>query len=153
MTTLAGWGGRIFGRKVTTGNIGEGASPAMAMETQAKTTLRPRPFRVKLSGMVLMLVRLPNGRQVRASVQTLSTSGGLMFLQKPLDEKIEVELLFHVDNATIRARGQMLFPTFAAQGWLQPFRFIDLSEAARKGLESNLQSFRERMREEIGLGV
>jgi len=149
MTTLAGWGGRILGRKETTG---EDAPAAMAMG-QAKTTLRPRPFRVKLSGMVLILVRLPNGRQVRAAVQTLSTSGGLMYLQKPLDEKIEVELLFHVDHATIRARGQMLFPTWAAQGWLQPFRFIDLPEAARKGLESNLQSFRERMRESVGAGV
>jgi len=149
MTTLAGWGGRIFGKKGTTG---EDARAAMAME-QAKPRLRPRPFRVKLSGMVLILVRLPNGRQVRAAVQTLSTSGGLMFLQKPLDEQIAVELLFHVDHATIRARGQMLFPTFAARGWLQPFRFIDLPEAARKGLESNLQSFRERMRESVDTGV
>jgi hypothetical protein len=149
MTTLAGWGGRIFARKE---NAGDDALAAMAMG-QAKPTLRPRPFRVKLSGMVLILLRLPNGRQVRAAVQTLSTSGGLMFLQKPLDEKIEVELLFHVDHATIRARGQMLFPTFAAQGWLQPFRFVDLPEAARKGLESNLQSFRERMRESVDIGV
>jgi hypothetical protein len=147
MTILAGWGGRFFGRK---GTEGEDTRSAMAMG-QAKSTLRPRPFRVKLSGMVLILVRLPNGRQVRAAVQTLSTSGGLMYLQKPLDEKIEV--LFHVDHATIRARGQMLFPTFAAQGWLQPFRFVDLPEAARKGLESNLQSFRERLREGVGIGL
>ena len=149
MTTLAGWGGRFFGRK---GTAGDDARSAMAMG-QAKPTLGPRPFRVKLSGMVLILVRLPNGRQVRAAVQTLSTSGGLMYLQKLLDEKIEVELLFHVDHATIRARGQMLFPTFAAQGWLQPFRFVDLPEAARKGLESNLQSFRERLCEGVGISV
>src|SRR3984957_20478432 len=98
MTILAGGGGRILGRKETTG---DDAAAARAMG-QAKTTLRPRPFRVKLSGMVLILVRLPNGRQVRAAVHTLSTSGGMIHLEKPLDEKIEVELLFHVDRATIR---------------------------------------------------
>jgi hypothetical protein len=110
--------------------------------TELKTTAR-RPFRVKLRGMVLILVRLPNGRQVRAALHTLSTSGGMIHLEKPLDEKVEVELLFHVEHATIRARGQMLFPMWATQGWLQPFRFVDLSEASRKGLEVNLKSFLE----------
>jgi hypothetical protein len=82
-----------------------------------------------------------------AALQTLSTTGGLIHLQKPLDEKIEVELLFHVDHATIRGKAQMLFPMWATKGWLQPFRFVDLPEASRKGLEVNLKSFLERMQD------
>lgn len=135
---LAGWGGRIPGARQ---DADEGACATWIM-TELKTTAR-RPFRVKLRGMVLILVRLPNGRQVRAALHTLSTSGGMIHLEKPLDEKVEVELLFHVEHATIRARGQMLFPMWATQGWLQPFRFVDLSEASRKGLEVNLKSFLE----------
>ena len=72
-----------------------------------------RPFRVKLRGAVLVLVRLPNRRQVRAAIHQLSTTGGVIHLEKPLDEKIEVELIFHIDSATIRGKAQMLFPMWA----------------------------------------
>ena len=37
-----------------------------------------RPFRVKLRGSVLVLVRLPNKRAVRAAIHQLSTSGGMI---------------------------------------------------------------------------
>jgi hypothetical protein len=99
-----------------------------------------RPFRVKLRGSVLVLVRLPNRRQIRAALHQLSTSGGVIHLEKPLDEKIEVELIFHVNRATIRGKAQMLFPMWATQGWMQPFSFTDLSDAGRGDLEASLKS-------------
>jgi hypothetical protein len=119
---------------------------------ESKTTSAKRAFRVQLRGAVLILVRLPNGRRVRAALHTLSTTGGVIQLEKPLDEKIEVELLFHVDCATIRGKGEMLFPMWATQGWLQPFRFVDLPEASRKGLETNLKSFLDRVNEGAAAG-
>jgi hypothetical protein len=100
-----------------------------------------RPFRVKLRGSVLALVRLPNRRSVRAAFHQLSTSGGIIHLEKPLDEKLEVELIFHVREATIRGKAQMLFPMWATQGWMQPFRFVDMSDANRNILDTNLKSF------------
>ena len=100
-----------------------------------------RPFRVKLRGSVLVLIKLPNRRQLKAALHQLSTTGGMIHLEKPLDEKLEVELIFHIDQATIRGKVQMLFPMWATQGWLQPFRFIDLSDANRQALEANLKSF------------
>jgi len=100
-----------------------------------------RSFRVKLRGSVLVLLRLPNRRQVRSAFHLLSLTGGMVHLEKPLDEKIEVEMIFHVGNATIRAKAVMLFPMWATQGWLQPFRFTDLSEASKESLATNLQSF------------
>jgi len=100
-----------------------------------------RPFRVKLRGSVLVLVRLPNRRSVRARFHQLSTSGGVIHIEKPLEEKLEVELIFHVGQATIRNKAQMLFPMWATQGWMQPFRFIDLPDADRQALDSNLKSF------------
>ena len=103
--------------------------------------LSDRPFRVKLRGSVLMLVRLPNRRSVRAAIHQLSTSGGVIHLEKPLDEKLEVELIFHLHKTTIRGKAQMLFPMWATQGWMQPFRFVDLSDANRETLDANLKSF------------
>ncbi len=106
----------------------------------AHKRLEQRAFRVKLRGSVLVLIRLPNRRQMRAALHQLSTSGGLINLEKPLDEKIEVELIFHIDGSTIRARGQMLFPMWATQGWLQPFRFTELSAASQESLGATLKS-------------
>lgn len=104
-------------------------------------SLRQRPFRVKLRGSVLILIRLPNRRELRGKLHQLSTSGGLLHLEKPLDEKLEVELIFHLGQSTIREKARMLFPMWATQGWLQPFRFVDMPEANKQGLHSILLSF------------
>jgi hypothetical protein len=103
--------------------------------------LAPRPPRVKLRGSVLVLVRLPNKRDVQAAIHQLSTSGGVIHLEKPLDEKLQVELIFHINEKTIRGKAQMLFPMWATQGWMQPFRFMDLSDATRETLDASLKTF------------
>jgi hypothetical protein len=115
------------------------AAPAVSVTEHSK--LNDRPFRVKLRGSVLVLVRLPNRRSVRAAFHQLSISGGVIHLEKPLDEKLEVELIFHIREATLRGKAQMLFPMWATQGWMQPFRFVDLSDANRKTLDTKLKSF------------
>ena len=116
------------------------ASTASVQPTPASPVDR-RSFRVKLRGSVLVLLRLPNRRQVRSAFHLLSVSGGMVHLEKPLDEKIEVEMIFHLGEATIRAKALMLFPMWATQGWLQPFRFTDLSETTKASLAANLKTF------------
>jgi hypothetical protein len=113
--------------------------PSAAPEKQNK--LNDRPFRVKLRGSVLVLVRLPNKRSVRGAFHQLSTTGGVIHLEKPLDEKLGVELIFHIHETTIRGKAQMLFPMWATQGWMQPFRFVDMSDADRETLDNQLKSF------------
>jgi hypothetical protein len=108
---------------------------------------RERPFRVKLRGSVLTLIRLPNRRELRGKLHQLSTSGGLMHLEKPLDEKLKVELIFHLGETTIREKVEMMFPMWATQGWLQPFRFVALPEANKNALEASLRSFLQRLQE------
>ncbi len=105
------------------------------------TAGQDRPFRVKLRGSVLTLIRLPNHRHVRGKLHQLSTSGGLMHVEKPLDEKLKVELIFHLGKTTIRQQAEIMFPMWATQGWLQPFRFIDLAETSKIELETSLMSF------------
>jgi hypothetical protein len=100
-----------------------------------------RPFRVKLRGSVLVLLQLPNKRSVRGAFHQLSTSGGVIHLEKPLDEKLQVELVFHMNEQTIRSKAEMLFPMWATLGWMQPFRFIDLAEASREILDAGLKAY------------
>jgi hypothetical protein len=102
-----------------------------------------RAPRVKLAGTVLVLMRLENGRQLRAKLHQLSTSGGLLHLEQPLDEGIKVEVIFHVGSSTVRSQARVLFPMWATQGYLQPFEFNDLSELDRRELQIDLQKLLE----------
>ncbi len=115
-----------------------GSASAAAAKPAPETD---RPFRVKLRGSVLTIIRLPNQRQLRGKLHQLSITGGLMNVEKPLDEKLKVELIFRVGEVTIREKAEMLFPMWATQGWLQPFRFVELPEQSRDELKRNLQSF------------
>jgi hypothetical protein len=92
-------------------------------------------------------MRLPNRREVRGKVHQLSITGGLLNVDTPLDEKLKVELIFQLGEVTVREKAEMLFPMWATQGWLQPFRFIDLAEESRKVLEASLLAFVQQTQE------
>ena len=62
-----------------------------------------------------------------------------MHLEKPLDEGVKVEVLFHVGNCTVRSKARMMFPMWATQGCLQPFEFENLAEEERQQLQASLQ--------------
>lgn len=124
-----------------------GSSARLVPPGDSKRTEKPvlnkqteRPFRVKLRGSVLVLVRLPNKRSLRAALHQLSISGGVIHLEQPLDEKLVVELIFHLEKSTIRGKAQLLFPMWATQGWMQPFRFVDMAESSREILDAKLKA-------------
>jgi hypothetical protein len=108
------------------------------MAGTASSRKRERGARVKLGGSILALVLLENGRQLRARLSQLSTNGGLLSLDRPLDESIAVTLIFHLGSTSVRNRARMLFPMWATQGCLQPFRFMELSDEGRSGLAREL---------------
>ncbi len=109
------------------------------MPSTATTQKKTRGSRVKLGGSILALVVLENGRQIRSRMNQLSVNGGLVSLEQPLDEGIRVTVVFHVGATNIRCRAQMLFPVWATQGCLQPFRFLELPEANRSRLNRELE--------------
>ena len=117
------------------------SSEAVPATTHRANKKSERPFRVKLRGSVLVLVRLPNKRDIRAAFHQLSVTGGVVHLEQPLDEKLGVEMIFHIGGATVREKAQMLFPMWATQGWMQPFRFIEMSDASRHALDVHLKEF------------
>jgi hypothetical protein len=99
-----------------------------------------RPIRVKLGGTVLAIVRLENGRQVRAKLHQISVSGGVLHMEKPLHEGIPIEVIFHLSTTTIRTQARALFPMWATQGYLQPFEFQKLPEGDRDHLQADLDT-------------
>ena len=109
------------------------------MPRTPSTDRNSRAPRVKLAGTVLALVRLESGRQITAKLHQLSITGGLLHLDKPLDEAIKIEIIFHVGSSTVRNKAVMLFPMWATKGCLQPFEFIDLAEEHRCTLQSDLE--------------
>jgi hypothetical protein len=110
------------------------------MSATAGLRKQQRGTRVKLGGSILALVLLENGRQIRARLSQLSENGGLLSLEDPLDESIRVTVLFHLGATSVRTRSQMLFPMWATQGCLQPFRFLELPDELRSSLNRELES-------------
>jgi len=102
------------------------------------TRMVERAPRVKLGGSILALIILESKREVRTAVHQLSVNGGLLKIEKPLDEQIKVTLMFHIGATTIRTKAKMLFPMWATNGWLQPFQFIDFPEEDKQKLDSEL---------------
>lgn len=99
-----------------------------------------RGTRVKIGGALLALILLENGRQLRARISQLSVNGGLLALERPLDEGIKVTVVFHIGTTSIRARSEMLFPMWATKGCMQPFRFLELGDEHRAALLHELDS-------------
>jgi hypothetical protein len=89
---------------------------------------------------VLALVRLENGRQVRAKLHQISVSGGLLHMEKPMDEGIAIEVIFHLGGTTVRSPARALFPMWATQGYLQPFEFQNLAEKDRDQLQADIDT-------------
>ena len=110
------------------------------MSSTASIQKGQRGSRVKLGGSILVVVVLENGRQIHGRMSQLSVNGGLVSLERPLDEGIRVTVVFHLGCTSIRCRSHMLFPMWATQGCLQPFRFLELPEASRASLNRELEA-------------
>jgi hypothetical protein len=108
-----------------------------AIATEGKAQ---RGKRVRLGGSILAVVLLESGRQIRARLNQLSINGGLLSLENPLDESIRVTVVFHLGMTSVRCQARMLFPMWATQGCLQPFRFLELSEQSRDSLSRELEA-------------
>ena len=87
---------------------------------------------------MLALLRLQNGRQVRAKLHQISVTGGVLHAEKPLDEGISIEIIFHLCSTTVRCQALAFFPLWATQGYLQPFEFQELDEKDRTQLQAEI---------------
>jgi hypothetical protein len=117
-----------------------------------------RAPRVNLWGTASATIRLENGRECWAKAVRISITGGLLELAACLDEGVPVKLTLHLESRSVRGKAAMLFPMRATGGYLQPFRFTDLRDQERLGLETEIRallrqsSLQATGRQGLGLG-
>ena len=105
-----------------------------------------RAPRVKLSGSVLVAIRVHGANSVRAKLHELSATGGLLILVKPLQTGDFVDIAFQTSNGAVQAMAEILDPRLkVGSGCLQPFRFIALEDDAHRSLWMALESLQDRI--------
>jgi hypothetical protein len=97
-----------------------------------------RAPRANLWGTASATIRLENGRELWAKTLRISITGGLLELATYLDEGVTVNLTLHLGTRTVRGKAATLFPMWASQGYLQPFRFTDLRDEECRVLETEI---------------
>ena len=104
-----------------------------------------RAARVQLGESVLAAIRLEDGRRIKAKLQTISATGGLLQLPRPLGAGSFVELAFQTHSGPVRAMAEVLTPMRkATDGVLQPFRFVALEDDDSRRLRMSLDHVTDR---------
>jgi len=104
-----------------------------------------RAPRITLNGSVSAAIRAEGGRQARAKLQSISTTGGLLKMSQELSAGDFVEIAFHTRSGPIHGMAEMLQPTRKYQSaCLQPFRFVALADEDHRKLRMALDAALDR---------
>lgn len=77
----------------------------------------------------------------KGKLQTVSLTGGLLYLPRPVDRDALVKLMFLTDRGAVLGAAQML----SAISWtLQPFKFLKLFDDDQRRLESTIHTMLKR---------
>lgn len=95
--------------------------------------------------MTPAVLRFHTGRRVRAKLQVISVTGGLLNLPSPLDQGLLVKLMFLTGAGTVLGTVEML-PSVSSS--LQPFRFVTIGEDDERRLRDVIQSSVDQKRDE-----
>ena len=107
----------------------------------------PRSPRLQFAHSTPATVRVQSGPPVRAKLQVVSVTGGLLCLPTPLDQGSQVKLMFLTDAGMVLGTAQMLT---SISGTLQPFRFVNIDEDHEQRLRGLIQSSVDQKRSEQG---
>jgi hypothetical protein len=102
--------------------------------------LPSRATRISFIENTPAVVRLRDGCR-KGKLQTVSLTGGLLYLPNPVDQGALVKLMFLTDRGAVLGSAQML----SAISWsLQPFKFLKLYDDDQRRLESTIQTMLKR---------
>jgi hypothetical protein len=85
-------------------------------------------------------IRFEDGQRSSAKLQTVSVTGGLLRVLKPLSPGAVVELMFSTYIGPVLAMAELLNPCSAAPIGLQPFRFIAVDNTDLRKLRTSIAS-------------
>jgi len=94
------------------------------MSSLPQTNPQWRSPRAHLESSTPAVLRYPNGQRTWAKLQTVSLTGGLLSLPKPVAQGSQVKLMFLTAGGSVLGGAEMLRPVTDA---LQPFRFVSIA--------------------------
>src|SRR3982074_2982689 len=98
-----------------------------------------RAARVQLGESVLAAIRLEDGRRTKAKLQTISVTGGLLYLSCSLGQGDFVEVAFQTQSGPVHGMAEILSPTHkTTHGVFQTFRFVALEDDDHLRLRTSL---------------
>ena len=93
------------------------------------------------------VIRRRDGGRVLGTLQVISLTGGLLGVEKPLDQGSEVKMMFLTTKGSVFGAAEMLPPV----SWIQqPFKFVKLYNDDRRRLQSAIQVSLDQGRREVG---
>lgn len=102
-----------------------------------------RAPRVRLPGMPQATIRFKDGQRPSARLQTVSITGGLLQVLKPLSPGAVVEVMFWTHAGPVLGMAELLNPCSAVRIGLQPFRFIVMDDTDLRTLSVAIASSQE----------
>jgi hypothetical protein len=94
--------------------------------------------------MPLATIRFSDGERSSARIQTISVTGGLLRVLKPLSSGAVVELQFSTNIGSVLAMAELLAPCSPGLIGLQPFRFIRMDKTELRKLGAVIDSSSKR---------
>src|SRR6267142_5658260 len=105
-----------------------------------------RSPRLQFAHPTSAVLRFQSGLRIRGKLQVISVTGGLLYLDSPLNQGTRVHLMFLTDAGTVLGTAEML-PSVS--GTQQPFRFLTIDENNERRLQEIIQSSVDQNRQSI----
>jgi hypothetical protein len=88
---------------------------------------------------------LTNGKRAKATLQTISVTGGLLQVPKALSEGDFIEVTFETQSGNVQGMAEMLKPVRRSPEVVsQPFRFVALDDEHHRVLHDMIESSNHR---------
>ena len=97
--------------------------------TSPQTHATQRALRARLPGAPQAMIRFEDGQHSSARLQTVSITGGLLQVLKPLNPGAMVEVMFWTQAGPVLGIAELLGPYSSVRIGLQPFRFTAMDES------------------------
>ena len=99
-----------------------------------------RAVRVQFHRMAPAAIRFEDGRRGLGKLRTISLTGGLLRLSKPLVPGTLIEVIFISNGGPVLGIAELLTPASATLKCLQPFKFIMIDDDDYQRLSSLIRS-------------
>jgi len=103
-----------------------------------------RAARARIGDAVSVLVVRQGGQRVSGKLQSISVTGGLLLLSRPMAEGDFVEIAFQTQSQPVNGMAEMLAPLYLNGRTLQPFRFIALADEDHHALRNMVDIITDR---------